>query len=269
MELLEMLGEITDRQARRSPMGDIQIPGVVLGIVTENYHKDMPGRVCVRIPVHDEDANILKWVKVARPYSGKEGTCFFHPEKDDQVLVAFEHGNIELPYVIASLPRDGDAVVGAASDEQNQVKEIVVKNGSRILFTDHKDGGEKDNIQIKTAGDLCQMVFDNEKKSILISDKDKNCVLEMKLDKGEMHVTASKKLTVKVGDSIKINLNGSNGTISVEADKISLKASRSLELSTDGTAKLSGQQTSVSASSMLKASSDGMVSIAGSPIKLG
>lgn len=269
MALLDIMGEIQERQSQQSETGDTRIPGVMLGIVTENYNKDMPGRVRVKIPVRDEDANVLKWAKVARPYSGKGWSWYFHPEKDDQVLLAFEHGNLDAPYIIASVPRDNDSVISKAADEDNQTKEIVTKNGSRLIFTDHKDGGEKDKIQIQTSGETCQLLLDNENQKIAISDKDKNCVVEMKLKDGQISVSAAKKFTLSVGDTIKINMNGSNGTVSIEADKVTASASRSLELKSDASCKLSGQQTVIEASSMLKESSNGMVTIAGSPIKLG
>lgn len=269
MALLDIMGEIAERQSRQSETGGMRIPGVMIGIVTDNYNKDKPGCVRVKVPVRDEDANILKWAKVARPYSGKGWSWYFHPEKDDQVLLAFEHGNLDAPYIIASLPRDNDGVISKASDEDNQTKEIVTRNGSRLIFTDHKDGGEKDRIQIQTSGETCQLLLDNENKKIAISDKDKNCVIEMKLKDGSIQVAAAKKFTLSVGDTIKISMNGSNGTVSIEADKVAVAASRAMELKSDGSCKMSGQQTVIEASSMLKESSNGMVTIAGSPIKLG
>lgn len=269
MALFDIMDEISERQAQRDEYGDIRIPGVMLGIVTENYSKDMPGCVRVRIPVRDDQANVLKWAKVARPYSGKGWSCYFQPEKDDQVLLAFEHGNMERPYVIAALPRDGDTVISKAADEDNQRKKIITKNGSGIVFIDHKDGGEKDQIQIKTAGETCQLLLDNEKQTITVMDKDKNCEAVMMLKEGKIQVNTAKKFVLQVGNSVKVSMNGENGTVSVEADKVQFSAGRAMELKTDGSLKLSGQQAVMEASSMLKQSSNGMVTIAGSPVKIG
>ncbi len=270
MAILDLLDEVSGRQFQKTEMGEQRVPGVVVGIVTENYHKDFPGKVRVSIPVRDENANVLKWAKVARVYAGKEWTHYFLPEKNDQVLVAFEHGNLEKPYVIASLPRDGDRVVSDTADADNQFKKIVTRQGNSLIFFDHKDGdGKKDHIELHTAEANLQMVLDNEKKNIRISDKEKHCELEMKTDDGHIKITAEKKITICVGDKIKVYLNGENGTVQVKADKIAMQSGRGIELKTDGTAKLSGQQTVLEASASLKQSSNGMVSISGTPIKLG
>lgn len=269
MALLDIMDEISGRQSQRSEMGDAGIPGVMLGVVVENYNKDMPGQVRVRIPVRDSDADMLKWAKVARPYSGKGWGAYFHPEKEDQVLLAFERGNMDAPFVIAAVQRDSDTVIQKASDESNQTKELVMKNGSRIVFTDHKDGGEKDKIQILTANDFCRFILDNEGKTITLEDKEKNCSLMMNLKDGELKVNTAKKLTLSVGKSAEISINGDSGTVEIKADILKLNAGKSLELKTNGSLKMSGQQSTLEASTMLKASSGGMVTIAGSPIKMG
>lgn len=270
MAILDLFDEVSGRKLQKTEMGEERVTGVVVGIVTENYHKDFPGKVRVSIPVRDENANVLKWAKVAGVYSGKEWIHYFLPEKDDQVLVAFEHGNIEKPYVIASLPRDGDRALSEAADTDNQTKKITTRHGSSLVFYDHKDGdGEKDRMELHTAGFGLQIALDNEKQSIRISDKDRHCDLEMKTEKGAIQITAEKKITICAGDHIKIYLNGENGTVQVKADKIIMQAGRGIELKTDGLAKFSGQQTVVEASSSLKQSSSGMVSISGNPIKLG
>ena len=267
MAILDLLDEVSGRQFQKTEMGEERVTGVVVGIVTENYHKDFPGKVRVSIPVRDDNANVLKWAKVARAYSGKEWAHYFLPEKDDQVLVAFEHGNIEKPYVIASLPRDGDRVISETADADNQLK---TRHGSSLLFFDHKDGdGEKDHIELHTAGAGLQIALDNEKQSIRVCDKERHCEFEMETDKGSIQIMADKKITISAGDKIKIYLNGENGTVQVKADKIVMQSSRGMELKTDGTAKFSGQQTILEAIASLKQSSNGMVTISGNPIKLG
>lgn len=270
MALLDIVNEISEKQVYKTETGDQRIWGVVIGIVTENYHKDMPGKVRVQIPIRDEDANVLKWAKIARPYSGKDWSFYYLPEINDQVLLAFEHGNIEMPYIIGAVPRDNDGIIRKSADEDNQIKQIVTKHGSSLVFEDHKEGdGEKDKIRVLTAGKAHELLLDNENKKILFSDKEKHCVVEMKTEDGEIKITAEKKLRIQVGDTIKINLNGENGTIRIEADKFQVNASKSMECKTDGTAKISGQQTIIDASSSLKVNSNGMVTIAGSPIKIG
>ena len=267
MEILSLMD--TEPKERTARPGDNRMNGVAVGIVTENYNKDMPGRLKVKIPVRDEAANILDWAKVAVPYGGKEWGCRFLPEKDDQFLLAFEQGSIKRPYIIGSLPRDEDKTVLETADEDNQIKQIVTKNGNSVVFTDHKDGSEKDSISISTSGDTCRIILSNEEKKISIADKASGCSVELNFGDGGMKMSAEKKLTLSVGDSVSITLNGETGTVAVEADKVQIRAGRSYEFTTNGTAKLSGQQMSAEGTSAIKLSSSGMASLSGSPVKLG
>ena len=99
MGLFDVIDDITEKQVMKTDTGDNRIFGVVVGQVAKNYDKDMPGRVCVTVPTRDKDANELKWARVAMPSSGSKWGHYFLPEVGDQVLLVFEQGNIEKPYV--------------------------------------------------------------------------------------------------------------------------------------------------------------------------
>ena len=108
MGLFDVIDEITEKQIVKTETGDNRIFGVMTGIVAKNYDKDMPGRICVTIPVRDNDANELKWARMVMPSSGKSWGHYFLPEVGDQVLLVFEQGNIEKPYVIGCIPKDNN-----------------------------------------------------------------------------------------------------------------------------------------------------------------
>lgn len=270
MALFDVMEEAAQHRDLKTELGDERLPGVVSGVVVENYHKDMPGKVCVKIPVWDKDEDTLQWVPVVFPFSGSKWGQYFLPEKGDRVLLAFEGGSVEKPYVIGSIPRDNDSFLRESADEENQKKNIMTRHGNKICFTDCKEGdGEKDKIEIHTAGKSHGLELDNEKKTIRLADKENNCRIELKTEKGKIEISAQKKITITVGDKIKISMNGESGTVSIEAEKVSVKAGKMLEYKTDGTAKFSGQQTILEASSMMKLESGGMIATKGGPIKLG
>jgi len=56
--------------------------------------------------------------------AGKDRGIFFLPEVDDEVLVAFENGDINQPYVIGSLWNGVDVPPETNSDGKNDVKLI-------------------------------------------------------------------------------------------------------------------------------------------------
>lgn len=266
--LYNELEKIAEKQIIKTETGDNRIFGVMLGIVAKNYHKDMPGRVCVTVPVRDSNANELKWARVSMPSSGSKWGHYFLPEVGDQVLLAFEQGNLERPYVIGCIPKDSSKVV--AADKNNQYKKIVTKNGNSIIFEDKEEGdGEKDKIQIQTAKNIHNIIMDNERHIITVQDKDGKNKIEMQTESGKMNIVCEKKLTVQVGENVELILNGSNGTITINCNKINIKANQNAVIQSDGTTKISGANTIIEASSTWKASSGGVVIVEGTPVKIG
>ncbi len=63
MGLFDVIDDIAEKQVMKTDTGDNRIFGVVIGQIAKNYDKDMPGRVCVCVPVRDEDANELQWAQ--------------------------------------------------------------------------------------------------------------------------------------------------------------------------------------------------------------
>ena len=270
MSLYDMIDGISAREAVKTSTGDTLITGVVIGTVAKNYDKDMPGRVCVLIPTRDKERNELKWARVAQVSGGPGWGHYFLPEVDDQVLLAFEGGSIEKPYVIGCVPRDNFKFLTGSADEHNQIKRVVTRNGSTVTFEDNKEGdGGKDKIRVETAGQAHTLLMDNENKVIRVTDKDKRNCIELKTEDGEMTVKAASRLTIQVGDTIKIICNGESGGLKITASDITLEASNQLKAKCDGMTAVEAAQIKIEASSMMKTGSNGMTQITGSPIKIG
>lgn len=263
MSVYDMLEAATDT-------GSPVIQGVAAGIVTENYHKDLPGYVQVQIPVRDENTNMLRWAKVAQSYSGKEWGQHFYPEVGDQVLLAFEYGSPECAYVIASLPRDSDPFIVKTSMEQNQKKCIRTRHGNTLELVDVKDSeGDKDKAALYTSGEAHSFSMDNEKQCMVLKDKEENSKLQFSTKDGRIELYAKDKITIRAGDSITLTLNGANGTMQVKAGKIELISDSSIGLRSKDRLKAEGVQVSIQASSQLTAKSGGMAQVSGTPVKLG
>lgn len=270
MALFDVFDAVSERQVTKTEFGDERINGVLVGVVADNYAQEMPGRLCVTIPVRDADANQLKWAKMAMPYIGPGWGCYFLPEKGDQVLLVFEDGNIEKPYVIGCIPKDKDKFLKGAADGHNQIKQLQTRNGSRISFwDDENEDGAKDKITVATAQDEHHIDIDNEADKIAIYDKEKHCLVEMSTRKGIMKVHAQQRLEITVGDTIKVVMNGESGKMSIETKNLSAAASANIKFEADGNVKVSGRQVSTEATSLLKNESSGMLTLSGKPVKLG
>jgi phage baseplate assembly protein gpV len=76
--------------------------GVAVGTVINPLDPMALGRVQVQLPFIDS-LDLSPWARVAVPMAGIAHGTYFIPNVGDEVLVAFEHGDINAPYVIGSL----------------------------------------------------------------------------------------------------------------------------------------------------------------------
>jgi len=81
---------------------DAKIWGVVVGRVVDVVDPLMLGRVQVQIPSIDA-TDRSAWALIATPAAGTASGFYWIPEVQDEVLVAFEHGDLSAPYVVGCL----------------------------------------------------------------------------------------------------------------------------------------------------------------------
>ena len=186
-----------------------RIQGVVVGIVTNNQDPDGLGRVKVKFPwLSDVDEST--WARIAAPMAGDQRGVYFLPEVEDEVLVAFEHGDVRFPYVLGALWNGKDAPPASNDDGKNNVRIIKSRSGHVIKLND-EDG--KETIEI---------VDKSEKNSILI-DTASNSIA----------VTSDKDIT----------LSASNGTIKLDAQKIEINSSGPTKIAAGSTASVEASAT--------------------------
>jgi uncharacterized protein involved in type VI secretion and phage assembly len=132
------------RTAPRARSTDRRYYGVVEAIVVENDGDD-EGRVKVKFPWFDGGASVTEWCRVSQLYAGGGYGSVFVPEKDDEVLVAFIHGDMRFPIVLGGMYNGVDKPPTAHKDGKDQ-KIIRTKAGHEVLL----DDGAKE-IRITTA----------------------------------------------------------------------------------------------------------------------
>ena len=107
----------------------------VIGLVTDNKDPQKLGRVKVKLPVLSAQDTTF-WVPIVMLGAGKNRGWFFIPEPDDEVLVLFEHGDLDRPLVVGALWNGKDKAPDANSDGKNDHRVIKSRAGSRVLFDD-------------------------------------------------------------------------------------------------------------------------------------
>jgi phage baseplate assembly protein V len=138
--------------------------GVVVGIVTNNRDPDGLHRVKVRFPWLSNDVE-SNWARVAEPMTGRDRGTYFLPEVDDEVLVAFEHGQVDFPFVVGSLWNGRDTPPESNSNGQNDHRTIKSRSGHILRFND-ASGGETIEIIDKTGSN--KIVIDSTRNTITI-----------------------------------------------------------------------------------------------------
>jgi uncharacterized protein involved in type VI secretion and phage assembly len=187
------------------------VKGVTTAIVSDNKDSSGLGRVRVKFPWLDTGESY--WARVAMPMAGKNRGIYFIPEIDDEVLVAFDRGDLRFPYVVGTLWNGKDKSPSNNGDGKNDVRLIQTRKGHKLTF----DDGNKGRVQVEL----------NDGKKLLIDDDG------IKVDDGS-------------GNSLVIDSRGGGITIKatskleLQAAQIVIKASASLDVSSGGNLKLSG-----------------------------
>ncbi|MHC0445194.1 type VI secretion system Vgr family protein [Flavobacterium sp. 3-218] len=101
--------------------------------VIDNNDPDKMGRIRVSY-YWNGWGNESDWMRMIQPHSGKGKGFYFIPEIGEEVLVGFEGGNCECPYVMGT-HYNGVAASGYETP-QNDVKVIETRSGNRIISND-------------------------------------------------------------------------------------------------------------------------------------
>ena len=107
-----------------------------LAFVEDNFDPQKIGRVRVKFAWQPDDSDASPWIRVSMPFATDGAGVKFKPEKDDEVMVSFEEGNVERPYVSGFLlsPRSNKTWSWLPD------RGITSKNGHSITFSDGLDG---------------------------------------------------------------------------------------------------------------------------------
>lgn len=222
------------------PSPDVPLPvaHTQQAVVVSNDDPKKLGRVQVRMN-WQEGGMQTSWIRVLTPDAGTSDKVsanrgfVFIPEKGDQVMVAFRYDDPNRPFVLGSLFH-GKSGTGGGSG--NKTKSLTTRSGSTVTL-------------------------DDETGSVTVKDKDGNSYVAD--GAGNITITASKSITLAVGDSSIVIDNEGNITtfasnditecaskeftqtsgkaFSVSSeDKLSLQAKQDFAASSQTTATMSG-----------------------------
>ena len=107
--------------------------GVTVGRVINLLDPMTLGRVQVQLPFIDS-LDLSPWARIAVPMAGQFHGFYFIPNIGDEVLVAFEQGDVNVPYIIGSLWNA--AAPPPLPSPLPQIRAIRTLTGNQIVFTE-------------------------------------------------------------------------------------------------------------------------------------
>lgn len=197
-----------------SPGADARFFGVTIGVVTNNKDPDGLGRVKTSLPWMADQVE-SDWARVVTPMAGSGRGVYFLPEVNDEVLVAFEHGNPDTPYVLGGLWNGKDKPPESNSDGKNDRRAIRSRSGNVIRLTD-------------TDGDAKIEIIDSSGKNMIVISAKNNSIT----------ITAASDVTIK-SDNGKLKLSG-NGVEITSTSTVKVEASQAMDLKSSGQLNVKG-----------------------------
>ncbi len=190
------MGTLSEQIMQGSPK--VTWGGVVVGLVTNTDDPDDMGRVKVKFPWLGDDTESF-WARVIGVGAGPNCGFFVVPNVGDEVLVAFEHGDINHPYVIGGLwngqdkpPPDG---LSAASGDKPKVRVLQSINGHILAMYDNSEK----KIEIITTDGRTISMSDKDRKIII-----KNGNVTLTLEESDLKIEAMANMSIEANAQIKL-----------------------------------------------------------------
>jgi uncharacterized protein involved in type VI secretion and phage assembly len=218
------------------------VGGVVNALVSNIDDPDSLGRIKVTFPWLG-DKSETHWARVSAIGAGNERGVLIMPEVGDEVLVAFDHGDPRLPYVIGGLynGQDKPAVPNAVDNGKVVQRAIVARNGHQLVLDD-KD----DVITIATGDGQHKVVIDQKSKKILVDTA------------GDVEVKAQQNVTIKAAADMNLE---ATGAFELKANGVTIDAG-------GGAFSAKGVQATVQGNGTAEISSSGQTTVRGSVVMI-
>ena len=127
------------------------------------------------------------------------------PEKDDEVLVSFMHGDVQNAVVVGSLFNGVDTPPYANEDGENNLRVFQSRSGHRVTFDD-TEGDER--IELITHNEEIRLIWDAKEKTLSIY-AGKDIVIEAKetvsMKCRDFIVEADQTISMHAGQNVRVD----------------------------------------------------------------
>ncbi|WP_199522519.1 VgrG-related protein [Geodermatophilus marinus] len=168
------------------------LPGVVIAQVSDVNDPLEQGRVQLTYPWLSDD-HVSDWARTVQPGAGKDRGAMVVPEVGDEVLVAFEQGDVRQPYVLGGLYNGVDTPapgpVGPVDPSSGAVnrRSVVSRRGHRVDLLD--EDGRTEGISLATGDGALRLALDAVGAQVTVRSD------------GTVQVTGRRGVVVDAGDA--------------------------------------------------------------------
>jgi phage protein D len=243
--------------------------GLVVGLVTDNSDPDGLGRVKVKYPWLSQE-HASDWARVVVPGGGPQRGMQYLPEVNDEVLVGFEQGDINYPYIIGGLWNGKDAPPSKNADVLNGgkvTKRIIRSRTGHIVTLDDSDNEPSITITDNTTKNTIKFDSKNNKLTVhfegdMLFDAPNG---EIAIKGKTINAQATEGVTVK-GKTLDASADTS---VNIKATTdLKLKGANS-DLEADAGVKVKGATADVTANAKLSLNGGAMTEVKGAMINIG
>jgi len=194
----------------------------VIALVTDNKDPSKLGRVKIKIPVLS-NTDTTWWAPIVMLGAGKNRGWFFIPEVDDEVLVLFEHGDVNRPLVVGALWNGKDKPPDK-NPGGNPRRVIKSRAGSKITFDD-----DQMKLVIEDGTGKGRITFDSNANKVTIESLAGDVCLQAPT--GDLKIVA-KEAEFKAGTNLEIHAGsamawGTDAKATIKGSDVTLSGSTS------------------------------------------
>ena len=218
-----MADGLVESAAKSTAPDDPRVAGVAPAEVIANCDQTNLGRVKVRLPwLPDYEP----WARVAAPMAGMKSGAYFMPQVGDEVLVAFNRGEVLEAYVVGSMWNGRNKTPVESSTDAESKWVLKTPKGHELVFDDvaasititHVGGP---HVTLREAS--IEVAMDAKNTAAITFDKSGNVTIKasssITLDAPTINVSASQNLAL--GGSSSARIYG-GGYCSIQATKIDI-----------------------------------------------
>lgn len=173
--------------------------GVFPAIVTDIVDPNTLGRIQVSFPWLGSDGDSVRaWATLLTPYADDDQGFEVLPAVDTQVVVAFEAGDIQRPYILGSAWNGKESMPEAPAAANN--KRLIKSRAGSLLEFDDTDGSAKVTVSMKSGHKL---VLDDSAQEVKLEHSN-GCVIKFD-SSGNVTITALSMMTLNAPSGLTVN----------------------------------------------------------------